>query len=80
MELDVPNPIPPATANAANTLPSLFAGALPPGLEFVVERLENYARAAQGAFADDAVRALTADSEGRARDAARHARDCGCLY
>ncbi|KIU27037.1 integrase [Methylobacterium radiotolerans] len=39
-----------------------FAGALPPGLEVLVERLEQHARAARGAFADNTVRALAADS------------------
>ncbi|CAX17042.1 putative integrase (plasmid) [Methylorubrum extorquens DM4] len=42
--------------------PVPFADALPPGLELLIERLEQHARAARGAFADNTVRALAADS------------------
>ena len=43
-------------------LPVPFAATLPPGLEVLAERLEAHARAARGAFADNTVRALAADS------------------
>lgn len=43
-------------------LPVSFAGALPPGLDLLIERLEQHARAARGAFADNTMRALAADS------------------
>ncbi|MGV7035035.1 tyrosine-type recombinase/integrase [Methylobacterium symbioticum] len=36
--------------------------ALPPGLDLLVARLEDHARAARGAFADNTLRALAADS------------------
>lgn len=44
-----------------SALPVPFVGVLPPG-DFLAERLGNYARAAQGAFADNTIRALAADS------------------
>ncbi|MCE4226297.1 tyrosine-type recombinase/integrase [Methylobacterium sp. C25] len=42
--------------------PIPFAHALPPGLDLLVERLEDHARAARGAFADNTLRAFAADS------------------
>ena len=61
MDLDpaVPDPPPIRTSDA---LLVLFASALPPGLEVLAERLEQHARAARGAFADNTLRALAADS------------------
>jgi integrase len=50
------------SAESADALPIPFAAALPPGLEILAERLEDYARAAKGAFADNTLRALAADS------------------
>lgn len=49
-------------AESSRALPVPFAAALPPGLEILAERLEDYARAAKGAFADNTLRALAADS------------------
>ena len=61
MKLDptdrVPEPLIPRAG-----LPVPFADALPPGLEVLAERLEQHARAARGAFADNTLRALAADS------------------
>ena len=61
MELDAADltPEPPRGSFAA---PVPFADALPPGLELLIERLEQHARAARGAFADNTLRALAADS------------------
>lgn len=61
MEFDAADPAPEAS-RAARDLPVLFKEALPPGLEVLAERLEQHARAARGAFADNTVRALAADS------------------
>lgn len=53
----------PADLPAAPTaLPVPFLEFLSPGVAQLVEQLEDYARAAQGAFADNTVRALGADS------------------
>lgn len=43
-------------------LPVPFVDLLPPGIEALAERLGAHARAARGAFADNTVRALAADS------------------
>ncbi|MFB0488751.1 hypothetical protein ABIE45_001337 [Methylobacterium sp. OAE515] len=61
MELDAADPVsePPRDSFAA-LVP--FADALPPGLDLLIERLEQHARAARGAFADNTLRALAADS------------------
>ena len=53
-----PNPAP----KSSGAIPVPFVAALPPGLAVIVERLESHARAARGAFADNTVRALAADS------------------
>ncbi|MCJ2029507.1 tyrosine-type recombinase/integrase [Methylobacterium sp. J-043] len=42
--------------------PVPFADALPPGFDLLIERLEEHARAARGAFADNTMRAFAADS------------------
>lgn len=60
MEFDPAVPDPPARASGA--LPVLFGSALPPDLKVLAERLEQHARAARGAFADNTLRALAADS------------------
>jgi len=61
MELDATeNHAPPSRGPFA--LPVPFAEALPPGLDLLIERLEQHAHAAQGAFADNTVRAFAADS------------------
>lgn len=57
MELDATEPVRNATAALVP-----FADALPPGAELLIERLEQHTRAARGAFADNTVRALVADS------------------
>ncbi|SFM05657.1 site-specific integrase [Methylorubrum salsuginis] len=61
MELDAADP---ASGPHPDTFapPVPFANALPPGLGLIIERLEQHARAARGAFADNTVRALAADS------------------
>jgi integrase len=51
----------PETETAALPAPFAAESTLPPELATLVERLEDYARAAQGAFADNTVRALAAD-------------------
>lgn len=57
MELDA------AVSPRDSTAPLVpFADALPPALAPLIERLEDHARAARGAFADNTVRALAADS------------------
>lgn len=61
MELDAADPASPPNREALAALVP-FAAALPPGLELLIERLEQHARAARGAFADNTVRALAADS------------------
>jgi hypothetical protein len=50
----------PETRSTALPVP-FAADAFPPELAALVERLEDYARAAQGAFADNTARALAAD-------------------
>jgi integrase len=62
MDLDAADIPSPAPSDLVGSLPSLFVGARPPGLELIVDRLEAYARAARGAFADNTIRALAADS------------------
>lgn len=62
MELDVDQPIALPPPDARRALPVPLAEALPPGLEILAERLEAHTRAARGAFADNTVRALAADS------------------
>ncbi|MCP1535555.1 site-specific integrase [Methylorubrum extorquens] len=61
MELDAADPASEPTREAFAP-PVPFADALPPGLDLLIERLEQHARAARGAFADNTVRALAADS------------------
>ncbi|TXM67332.1 tyrosine-type recombinase/integrase [Methylobacterium sp. WL12] len=61
MELDADDPVADAP-RASATLPVLFAEVLPPSLDLLVARLEDHARAARGAFADNTLRALAADS------------------
>ena len=58
MELDAVDSDPEPTRDSF-AAPVPFVDALPPGL---IERLEQHARAARGAFADNTVRALAADS------------------
>lgn len=61
MELDAADPnSPPIRDSFAPPVP--FTDALPPGLDCLVERLKEHARAARGAFADNTLRALGADS------------------
>ncbi|TXN81102.1 tyrosine-type recombinase/integrase [Methylobacterium sp. WL8] len=61
MELDADDPdAEPPRGSVA--LPVPFVEALPPGLDLLVARLEDHARAARGAFADNTLRALAADS------------------
>ena len=62
MDLDADDPVREPFAESSRALPVPFAAALPPGLEILAERLEDYARAAKGAFADNTLRALAADS------------------
>ena len=61
MDLDRADPTPESPLEAP-TLPVPLAAALPPTDEILIERLEGHARAAHGAFADNTVRALAADS------------------
>jgi integrase len=61
MELDAANSAAESIRDAF-AAPVPFAAALPPGLDLLIERLEEHARAARGAFADNTVRALAADS------------------
>ncbi|KMO39362.1 tyrosine-type recombinase/integrase [Methylobacterium aquaticum] len=61
MDLDRPNPTP-ETTHEAPALPVPLAAGLPPTNEFLIERVEQHARAAHGAFADNTVRAFAADS------------------
>lgn len=52
----------PPMIRALGALPVSVADALPSGLDVLAERLEQHARAARGAFADNTLRALAADS------------------
>ncbi|AWV19811.1 integrase (plasmid) [Methylobacterium sp. XJLW] len=61
MKLDTPDPAS-DPARDASSVPVPLAEALPPSTDLLVERLEQHARAARGAFADNTVRALAADS------------------
>lgn len=61
MEFDPADPAPEPPDEVSGPLPIPFASALPLELE-VLERLEDYARAARGAFAPNTLRALAADS------------------
>ena len=62
MDLDPTAILPPAAAGASAALPVAFADVLPPDVAELVARMEDYARAAAGAFADNTVRALGADA------------------
>ncbi|MGF3024056.1 tyrosine-type recombinase/integrase [Methylobacterium aquaticum] len=61
MDLDRADPTPEPT-HEAPALPVPLPAGLPPANEILIERLEGYARAARGAFADNTVRAFAADS------------------
>lgn len=62
MNVDLPDPLHPSHVSAASAVPALFVDALPPDVAELLGRMEDYARAAAGAFADNTVRALAADS------------------
>lgn len=62
MDLDAADPTHLPALGAVDPLPSPFVEVLPPDVVELVERLEAYARAADGAFANNTVRALGADS------------------
>ncbi|KMO17498.1 tyrosine-type recombinase/integrase [Methylobacterium indicum] len=60
MDLDRADPTPEIT-DEAPALPVPVAAGLPPTDELLIERLDDYARAARGAFAPNTVRAMAAD-------------------
>lgn len=62
MDLDADAPTRKPAIESSCALPVPFAAVLPPGLEVLAERLQDHARAAAGAFADNTLRALAADS------------------
>lgn len=62
MDLDPADILSSPEAGAPTGLPAPFVDVLPPDLAQLVERMEDYALAAAGAFADNTVRALGADS------------------
>lgn len=62
MDVDVAASFRSPSTESSGAFPVPFAAALPPGFEILAERLEDYARAAKGAFADNTLRALAADS------------------
>ena len=62
MNLDLPEILHPLRADAGRALSVPFVDALPPDVAELIGRLEDYARASAGAFADNTVRALGADS------------------
>lgn len=59
MELDATNA---DGFGTTSSLPAPLARMLPPGHDVLVQRLQQYAHAARGAFANNTVRALAADS------------------
>ncbi|BAQ50170.1 MULTISPECIES: hypothetical protein [Methylobacterium] len=61
MDLDRADPTPEIT-HQAPALPVPLAAGLPRTDEILIERVEQHARAAHGAFADNTVRAFAADS------------------
>ncbi len=60
MDLDRADPTPGSPLEAP-ALPVPLAAGLPPTDEILIERLDDYARAARGAFAPNTVRAMAAD-------------------
>lgn len=51
-----------AVLGTATALPSPFVEVMPPEVAGLIDRLDDHARAAQGAFAGNTVRALGADT------------------